>query len=178
MFLVLDTETTITPPEGWSPGQSLLKGGDSSPYLSTNELVCVQVTEVGSGKYNTYFDGLLFTHTVQEWLDKTTLLIGFNLKFDLAWLRECGFKYNGEIWDCQLVEYVLSGCRHTMPSLNEVAQAYGIPLKKDTVKELWQAGVNTDEIDRDILKEYGEQDVAITEAIFKKQYERKEFVPF
>lgn len=171
MKLVLDTEVTITPPEGWVEGQSLLKGGNPSPYLPTNELVSVQYKElIPTAKSYCLF--LNEQPTLQEVLDKTTLMIGFNLKFDLSWLRSCGFKYDGELWDCQLVEYLLGGGRLIMPSLNEVAASYGLPQKKDEVKALWEAGINTDKIDREILREYGEYDVALTEQVYLKQMER------
>ena len=33
--------------------------------------------------------------------------LGHNLKFDLAWLYECGFKYEGRVYDTMIAEYVL-----------------------------------------------------------------------
>ena len=170
MKLVMDTETTISPPKDWVEGQSLLKGGSPSPYLPDNKLVSVQYKEVGHSR--SYCKFMQVHIGLQEVLDSTTLLIGFNLKFDLSWIRECGFKYEGELWDCQLVEYLLGGGRVIMPSLNEVAASYGLPQKKDKVKALWEAGINTDEIDRDILSEYGEYDVILTEQVYLKQMER------
>ena len=32
---------------------------------------------------------------IQNDLDKTDVLIGQNIKFDIMWLRACGFKYDG-----------------------------------------------------------------------------------
>ena len=154
---ILDVETTITPAEGWEQGQSLLKDSSPSPYLPTNKLVSVHYsTEEG-------LDSLIFAANfnaqkdkvkLQAILDNVELLVGFNLKFDLSWLFECGFTYTGEIWDCQLVEYILARQALIQPSLDDVATSYGLGLKKDVVKEeYWKKGINTDEIPLDILTE-------------------------
>jgi len=170
MILIFDCEVTITPPKGWTEGQSLLKGGNPSPYVPTNRLVSIHYKELGTQ----HKDCLWMDRdtTFQRLLNAATLLIGFNIKFDLSWIRECGFKYDGEIYDCQLAEYIQAGGQVIQPSLNEVAESYGLPKKKDKVEELWNAGINTDEIDKDILKEYGDWDVYLTEQIYLKQQER------
>lgn len=168
MKLVMDCETTIHPPEGWEEGQSLLKG-NPSPYIPDNELVSIQYSTM-KGKVHTLFKENF--DNFQAVLDKTTLLIGFNIKFDLSWIRECGFTYEGEIYDCQLAEYILEGGRLITPSLNDVSESYGLPQKLDEVKELWKAGINTNEIDRKILAEYGEYDVYLTEQVYLRQQER------
>ena len=40
-------------------------------------------------------------------LDRATILIGHNIVYDLMWLWECGFKYDGAVFDTMLAEYVL-----------------------------------------------------------------------
>lgn len=169
MLTVFDCETTITPSADWQEGKSLLDGGNPSPYLPTNELVSLSYIPVG-GVLKTHFKDTM--RNFQEILDRTETLIGFNIKFDLSWIRSCGFAYEGDIYDCQLVEYLLGGGRVIQPSLNEVATMYNLPLKKDEVKRLWEAGINTNEIDPAILQEYGEYDVLITKMIYEKQQER------
>jgi DNA polymerase-1 len=93
------------------------------------------------------------------------LLAGFNIKFDLlhalqdadnldawmTWVAE-----GGQVWDCQLAEYLLEGMvqQAHMLSLDEVAPRYGGQLKFDEVKALWQAGVQTDDIEPKLLLRY------------------------
>ena len=167
---VLDIETTITPPKGWEKGQSLLKGGNPSPYLPTNKLVSVHYGEGHMLAFANDFNALKHKKVLQDVLDTTDLLVGFNIKFDLSWLLECGFTYTGEIWDCQLAEYILSRQTMIQPSLDEVATHYGLSLKLDVVKEqYWKKGINTDAIPLDILATYGYQDVELTKQIFNKQ---------
>lgn len=98
-------------------------------------------------------------------LKGTKLLVGFNIKFDLlhalqdadnleAWMQYvCE---GGNVWDCQLAEYLLCGLgqRDQMLSLDEVAPRYGGNVKVDEVKALWAAGVNTQDIDPALLSRY------------------------
>ena len=40
-------------------------------------------------------------------LDRADVVVGHNIKFDLNWIRECGFKYEGKVYDTMVAEYVL-----------------------------------------------------------------------
>lgn len=98
-------------------------------------------------------------------LSDIKLLVGFNIKFDLlhalqdpdnlaAWMAYV--ERGGNIWDCQLAEYLLNGMGQSehMLSLDEVAPRYGGNIKVDEVKALWAAGVNTHEIEPELLTRY------------------------
>ena len=98
-------------------------------------------------------------------LDGTRLLIGFNIKFDLLHALQDGDNLEawmdyvvggGRIWDCQLAEYLLCGMDqpNQMLSLDEVAPRYGGNIKVDEVKALWAAGVQTEDIDPELLTRY------------------------
>lgn len=129
----------------------------------------------------------------------TKLLVGQNIKFDvlhalndpdpaiakanyLAWMEWVAA--GGNIWDCQLAEYLLNGMTQAdhMLSMDELAPRYGGNLKNDEVKALWQAGVDTLDIDPDLLRNYlcgswegvewSEGDIGNTELIWLGQYER------
>lgn len=95
----------------------------------------------------------------------TRLLVGMNIKFDLLHaLQDPGnlrmwmayVTAGGQIWDIQLAEYLLQGMgqRDHMLSLDEIAPRYGADLKIDEVKLLWAAGVETTDIDPDLLVRY------------------------
>ena len=99
-------------------------------------------------------------------LEGTKLLVGFNIKFDLhhaiasdevnlkAWMKYVAD--GGLIWDCQLAEYLLNGMgqKDQMLSLDEVAPRYGGNVKVDEVKALWAAGVDTPDIEPELLSRY------------------------
>lgn len=92
-------------------------------------------------------------------------VVGVNIKFDLlyalrdpanleAWMHYVA--QGGNVWDCQLAEYLLMGMgkQHHMLSMDEIAPRYGGNTKFDEVKALWEAGVSTEDIDRDLLTRY------------------------
>ncbi len=173
--LCLDVETTIAQKEDWVEGTSLLRAGDPSPYNHRNKLVTVHF-KIGDNKVKTFpFTGnidnnLWCKQELQYILDNAPLIVGFNIKFDLSWLKECGFIINAPVWDCQLCEYVMNQPNVIQPSLDEVAASYGLASKFDVVKEnYWKKGINTDAVPYAILKEYGEQDVNLTYEIYKRQ---------
>lgn len=98
-------------------------------------------------------------------LEGIKLLGGFNIKFDLlhalqdpenleAWMEWVA--EGGNVWDCQLAEYLLCGLgqRDQMLSLDEVAPRYGGNVKVDEVKLLWNAGVMTEDIEPSLLTRY------------------------
>ena len=98
-------------------------------------------------------------------LQDCRLLIGFNIKFDLlhalqdsenldAWMEYVAG--GGNIWDCQIAEYLLNGMgqKDQMLSLDETAPRYGGNVKVDEVKLLWQAGVQTQDIEPALLTRY------------------------
>lgn len=129
-----------------------------------------------------------------EVLDGTKLLVGFNIKFDLlhalqdpdnlaGWMDYIA--NGGRVWDCQLAEYLLNGMgqKDQMLSLDEVAPRYGGNVKVDEVKALWAAGIQTQDIEPELLTRYlmggpdengvfQKGDVENTETIALKQIER------
>lgn len=93
------------------------------------------------------------------------LLVGFNIKFDLlhalqdeenldAWMEWVAA--GGNVWCCQLAEYLLCGMgqRDQLLSLDETAPRYGGNVKVDEVKTLWAAGVQTQDIEPELLSRY------------------------
>lgn len=120
--------------------------------------------------------------------EHVTVLVGFNLKFDMLWQwdnpeLQAFFKRGGKIWDCQYVEYLLSGQdrRFHYCSLTETAPRYGGTEKIDEVKVLWDAGVQTSDINKDLLIDYlvgtveenrNGGDIGNTELVFLGQLKR------
>ncbi len=94
MKLTLDVENTVTH-----------RGGKLhlDPFEENNKLVMVGCL-TDTGKEYLFRDD--FTG-VQELLDEAPVLIGHNIVHDLLWLWECGFKYDGPVFDTMLGEYIL-----------------------------------------------------------------------
>ena len=107
MRIVLDVENTTKKRNG----KLLL-----DPWEEGNFLVNVGVRDVDDGtealtfdlQHKEYVDQTgVESRRIQKILDNTTLLIMHNAQHDLAWLWECGFKYDGAIWDTMLAESIL-----------------------------------------------------------------------
>ncbi|MBT9145725.1 MAG: DNA polymerase I [candidate division WS2 bacterium] len=106
---------------------------------------------------------------IQEQINKSTVLIGVNLKFDIAWLHRYGISIpnSTRIFDCQLAYFILTNQKNSYPSLNEMAEYYGAEPKLDIVKtEYWDRGLDTNEVPYEILCEYLEQDLVITAQVY------------
>ena len=168
-YLVLDVETTIS--------------NKGNPFDKSNKLCMVGMLaaeemaifdiEYSVDPYKESLD------RIQLAVDKCDVLVGFNIKFDLHWLRRYGINFTGKrIWDCQLVEYVLSNQENSYPSLNATSEYYDLGSKLDEVKEnYWKNGIDTDKVPKDILSDYLKQDVELTEKVMYKQMERLNQLP-
>lgn len=106
-------------------------------------------------------------------LHDASCIIAANSKFDLGWLyRKLGFFPNCPLWDIQLAEFIFSNQTWLYPDLDTIATNYGLGHKQDLVKQYWDAGVDTPDIPREVLVEYGIQDVELSYAVFLAQVER------
>jgi DNA polymerase I-like protein with 3'-5' exonuclease and polymerase domains len=150
-YTVLDAETTT-----WGKGH---------PFDPRNRLISYAYLPAGNPCTFRYFSDPTFKTPIPA-----TCLVGFNFKFDLHWCSEL-LDLSSSIWDCQLAEFIYTGQKEAFASLNECLEKYGLETKKDLVKELWDAGYQTDEIPINILEEYNKWDVQQTEALFKVQME-------
>ena len=156
-IFALDTETTIR------------NKGD--PFDQNNHLV------LGAFGTDALYTRFLSSDVrgLQQSLDEAKLVILFNGKFDLHWIRRCGVRFNHRlaIWDCQLAEFILSNQRWKYPSLDESCAKQGLPRKLDVVKtEYWDKGIDTDQIPFEILDEYLRGDITSTYLLYLNQLER------
>lgn len=168
-IIILDVENSVDCPIGKFKG---------SPHWPMNKIVML-----GS---RVLFDTGFYARTecasgiiIYPALENTLMLVGHNIKHDLLMLMHADqspiidfVNRGGVFWDTQLVEYILSDQTLMYQSLDELADMYGCEKKLDAVKELWDAGVRTEDIDKDLLEEYLKQDIAITHKAFEEQYKQ------
>lgn len=160
----------------------------ASPFDDRNWVVAVGYKCQGDTQctwsYHPEYDRKVWMHIPED----VTLLVGFNIKFDLLWQWDNSdllafLKRGGKIWDCQYAEYLLEAHndKWQMCSLNECAEKYGGTTKIDAVKEMWEAGYLTSQIPEDLLIDYlvGNEkegrnagDVGNTELVFLSQVRR------
>jgi len=92
---------------------------------------------------------------VQQEIDESDMLVFVNAKFDLHWLRKYGIKFEHKrIWDCMLVEFMLDAQTHPYPSMNYMAEKYGLPQKPDIKAQYWENGIDTPEIPYEVIYDY------------------------
>ena len=74
-------------------------------------------------------------------------------------------KGGGKVWDTLLAQYLLDGQRKVPRDLDTLALRYGGTLKDDRVKVMYDAGLTSKEIPKDIIVEYAEHDVHNTQRV-------------
>lgn len=145
-----------------------------SPFDRRNELCCIAYTD--GERTRTLLPGVQARAEVQEALDQCDRIVGFNLKFDLHWLRRFGVRFDHRrVYDVQAAEFILSGQTHKFPSLNEVSAKYLGKSKIDEVAALWDRGIQTTDIPWETLSAYAAEDVQLTLSVSKKQQALREF---
>ena len=160
MKLTLDVENTVTHRDGKL---------HLDPFEKDNKLVMVGcLTDKGQEYlFRDNYDGL------QELLDEATILIGHNIVHDLMWIWECGFKYDGSVFDTMLGEYVLQRGQKQPLSLEACAERYNLSTKKqDTLKEYFKKGLGVDEIPHEELSEYLSADLHATQELSNEIYRK------
>jgi len=156
MKAVLDVETTT-----YNTG---------NPFDKRNCLVVVGLMfcddDWNQVSYKHYYDRKELAHDLR----KATVLLGFNFKFDLHWLRNVGIYSDCILRDAQLAEFLISNQRSALPSLEGCASKYLNEHKIDIVKkEYWEKGIETWDIPPELLEEYLYMDVELTRKVYQLQ---------
>ena len=162
MITVLDAETSFQIVDGKV---------DPLPFNPNNCLVSIGVNDeyYFFNHNHENFDIQSNHKAVQDILDKTTLLVGHNIKFDLVWLLESGFEYSGRLYDTMIGEYILlRGLRKPL-SLKDICKRRSISQKSDAVDDYMKRKISFEDIPVDTIEEYGRQDVRSTRALFDAQ---------
>ena len=106
----------------------------------------------------------------QDALNLADVVVGHNIKFDLSWIRECNFKYDGHVYDTMVAEYILAKARRWPLSLAAVAEKYGgVQKEKDLISPYFKEGKTFFDIQWNTIVEYGIADVIATEEVALEQ---------
>ena len=108
----------------------------------------------------------------QTSLNYADVVVGQNIKFDLSWIRECGFTYEGHVYDTMVAEYILARSQRWPLSLAALAEKYSdVQKEKDLVASYLKEGKTFYDIPWDIIETYGKADVISTEQVALAQLE-------
>ena len=120
-----------------------------------------------------YYNEPNFISHLRGCVAQASLIVGFNIKFDIHWLTRLGITLPADIdvFDCSLAEFIVTGQEAVMVSLDETLSSYGLPAKQDKVAEYWSLGIDTPDIPVEVLEEYNIQDVELTYQLFLTQCE-------
>ena len=162
--VVIDGETTIR--------------NNGNPFDPNNRLCSFGVLD--AGKYTDY--DIEYSNapygpqlaSIRNSLENADVVVGFNLKFDLNWLRRYLGSFScASFWDCQLGAYILSHQQEVFPSLDGCCSAAGLGNKLDVVAtEYWENGIDTPDVPYAILAEYLRKDVDLTYVLYQHQQEQ------
>ena len=171
MRLVLDVENTTTKRDDklhldpFEPDNYLVQVG----YLDADDPEAT--LSIRTLDHNESKDDIGFERLEIQWtLDNTKLLIMHNAQHDLMWLWECGYKYDGDIYDTMLGEYILDRGQRRGLSLEACAERRQLTFKKqDTLKKYFKEGKNTNEIPYEELCDYLKHDLLTTCELYHAQ---------
>lgn len=163
-YLTLDTETSGATNDTFG-----------NPFTDSNRLCYIGIGnssratswEVDTGRV-AY--GPILTD-VSECLQGVGLLVGFNIKFDLHWLRRYGLNVGHiPVWDCQLAHFIIHNQKDPLPSLEDVVNYYNLGEKYVSIEDLyWKQGIDTPDIPPEVVRMRVESDVVLTSKVFELQ---------
>lgn len=137
----------------------------ASPFDERNYIVQIGWSVNGGQPQEKYYtehhrDDVLPVDVLEQ-MGEGDIIIGFNIKFDLLWVwqekpLQDALKRGVRIYCGQYVEYLLGGMVQEvqMCAMNDIAESYGGGCKIDAVKEMWEDGMLTSQIPRDLLTDY------------------------
>ena len=166
--LTFDVETTHTNKPN--------SGTTALPYFG-NRLVSIGYKWLGEDEvfYDCYYHAdepptYSAAQDFQTSLNYADIVVGQNIKFDLQWIRDCGFTYEGHVYDTMVAEYILSKARRWPLGLAALAKKYDtVQKEKDLVQPYLDGGKTFYDIPWEIVREYGIADVISTEQVALKQ---------
>src|SRR5678809_467149 len=179
-LLFLDLETTFQIDEK--------KRKDPSPYIAENYLVSAgwafnddsityrRFNPAGSITPYGYMENISIDEAKEtnrifrEALSKAELLVAHNMRFELAWLRACGFKYDGPIYCTQIAEYVLARGQRVSLKLRDLCEQHNLTRKRvDLTEEYLSKGIGFEKMPWEVVEEYGKGDVISLKELYDNQ---------
>ena len=142
---------------------------DPSPKNPDNFLVSLGINDEYIFFKHREYKGIPNRKIIQDILDKTTLLVGHNTKFDLLWIWEVGFTYTGRVYDTMIGEYVMNkGIKRSL-RLKDCCAFRGVIQKSDATEQYIKDKVSFQNIPIRIVEDYGRLDVKATRSLFDAQ---------
>lgn len=185
-ILVLDVENSVqrTREIDEETGKIIV---DNSPFNPLNRLVNVHWRKIENGiigddNHSIYYHNEYAVpdspDSLQDALDWADIIVGHNIKYDILWLTESGFKVPDKAYDTMIGEYILARGVRMPLSLEMSAIRRNVTHKKaDIIEEYWNDGVGFEAMPIPILLEYTDADVLSCAELYlvqQKLFQEKE----
>lgn len=187
--LFFDAETGVN-----NVGDDAVGKMAASPYCNDNTIVFAGHAYVANSHNATVVEieestaSRLVQVLVTEPQSRHCALVIQNSAFDITHILEEASKaanpslmdnlvkalFNVDLWDTMLVEYLLSAQELTFASLDDLCYLHGGVTKDSRIKEYWKNGWKTEDIPREELLPYLENDVINLRTIYEGQYAEAE----
>lgn len=112
---------------------------------------------------------------IQDVVARLDVVVGFNIKFDLHWLKRYGvsLKPHQRVFDCQLAEFIITNQQVVMPSLANTVEKYGVGKKDSFIQEnYWSKGIDTDAIPWEVIEQRNVSDLEITWRLYEHMVQK------
>lgn len=161
--------TKVLEPLFWDLETSI-RHGTPNPFTKSNFIVSASWAVGDEEPQFTYYRDPDFLSTLLE-LIPTHRSSGVNIKFDFNYLKAEGRKFQDplEVWDCSIAEHIMSGQKSVLPGMDRMCDLYGLENKQGGLEEYWNAGISTEDIPVEIVREYNKGDIRRQREIYRKQ---------
>ncbi len=165
MIICFDLETTVNGgPDGDSP---------EAHWDANRVLLCGWTLDGGDVETSDNVGSLLAEIEQAQSEYETVTLVAHNLKFDLKYLMREDSIVRWEdviVWDTMTWEYLNSGHRITMASLEDTAARHGVTFAKSLdLGALLSSGIKMEDIPTEELRDYLIEDVRVLHRIYEAQ---------
>ena len=149
--------------------ETSIRNGTPNPFTKSNFIVSAAWAVADEEPQFTHYKDPDFLQTLQELIPHYRN-VGVNIKFDFNYIKRRGIHVEPEeVWDCAIAEHILSGQKSILPSMDRMCQLYELPDKNGGLEEYWNAGVSTEDIPIEIVREYNKDDIRRQRAIYYRQ---------
>lgn len=117
-----------------------------------------------------YYGNVLECREFWEALDRASLLVAQNAKFEQHWLRRLGWDIHSKPWfDTKLAEKLIIGNRKLSISLDAMCERYGFDTKEKVIASMMRSGVDPADMPRDRLIARCRRDTRTTGELYRAQ---------
>ena len=103
-------------------------------------------------------------------LDHADELCAYNAKFEMLWLKRCGFDIDNKVWhDPMLAEKIILGNEQLPMNLGAVSARYGYDAKDPVIDSMMKAGVCPTDMPQKRLAARCNRDVRTTRSVLQRQ---------